>query len=215
MTVPTTKKPITVAALRHGGTHLITPIIRRLTGRAVYSPKGDSALHCIPSPVVVVFYRDPRNRVISNLRYKMTGNLCLAWNRQTRDENLFEFLSKRKKPGSLTSIEYMIQWEQFWRCDNVIRHGYMHTRFETLVDEAASLGEVTRIASLLTAAGFDLEATPSEALAYSIGQSGTYTGSHSNYREWFGPKSAAYWRREFGHELTKRMGYKVDEELGI
>ena len=214
MTVPTTKKPITVAALRHGGTHLITPIIRRLTGKTVYSPKGDAALHCIPSPIVVVFLRDPCNRVVLNLRYKMEG-LWVAWDKSHRDAHLFDFLSKRKKPGALTPIEYMIQWEQRWRSDTDRESKFIHTRFETLVDEAASLGEVTRIASLLTAAGLDLEATPSEARAYSIGQSGTYTGSHSQFRDWFGPKSAAYWRREFGHELTKRMGYKVDEELGI
>ncbi len=213
MTAPTTKKPITVAALRHGGTHLITPIIRKLTGKTVYSPKGEAALHCIASPIVVVFYRDPRNRVISNLRYKM-GDVTIGMAPAARDQALADFLLKRKQPGSLLPIEYMIQWDQRWSKEPTGRQ-QMHSRFETIVAPEATLGEIRRIASLLTAAGLELEATPEEAQTYALGTSGTFTGRHSNYREWFGPLACAAWKREFGPALTKRMGYAIDQELGI
>jgi hypothetical protein len=215
MTQPTTRKPFTVAAMRHGGTHLITPVVRRLTDRPVYSPKGQASLNCIPSDIVIIFPRDPRNRVVSNLRYKM-GDAAKGLDAPGRDAALAEFLGSRKTPDALRPIEFMTRWADKWRALTVggAVRAALTVRFEELAGDN-SLAEVTRIAEFLARAGAKLVATPSEAKAYALGRSGTFTGSHSNYIEWFGPQSTRYWRSNFGPQCTHRMGYQIDEVIGV
>lgn len=215
MTQPTTRKPFTVAAMRHGGTHLITPIVRKFTDRPVYSPKGVASLNCIPSDVVIVFTRDPRNRVVSNLRYKL-GDQAKGLNADQRDEALATFLASRKHDGALTVIDFMARWAQKWRRPNIgpsVRFATL-VRFEELAGEN-SLAETTRIGKFLADSGAKLVAAASEARAYALGKSGTWTGSHSNYAEWFGPRARDYWRSNFGPDCTRAMGYQIDERLGI
>lgn len=215
MTQPTTKKPFTVAAMRHGGTHLITPIVRKFTNRPVYSPKGIASLNCIPSDIVIVFTRDPRNRVVSNLRYKL-GEAAKSLDTAGRDAALAEFLASRKGEESFTVIDFMQRWAQKWRKPNLgssVRWA-MSVRFEDLAGEN-SLAEVARVGDFLARAGAKLLVTPTQARDYALGKSGTWTGAHSNYREWFGPKSIDYWRRNFGTHCTVAMGYSVDQERDI
>lgn len=215
MTQPTTRKPFTVAAMRHGGTHLITPIVRKFTDRPVYSPKGLASLNCIPSDIVIVFVRDPRNRVVSNLRYKL-GDRAKALDQAGRDQALLAFLASRKGEESFTVIDFMIRWAQKWVRDDLGRAVRRSTRvrFEELAGEN-SLAEVARIGKFLQDAGAELVASPSEAKAYALGKSGTWTGSHSNWREWFGPSSIKHWRANFGPNCTQMMGYTTDPETGV
>lgn len=208
--------------MRHGGTHLITPIVRRFTDRPVYSPKGIASLNCIPSEIVIVFTRDPRNRAISNLRYKLGREAVPGLNASDRDTLLAAFLASRKNDGALTVIDFMHRWAKRWRSGDQWRSGdHAYTgrastlvRFEDLVGEN-SLAWTATIGQFLERAGAKLVATPNEARAYALGKSGTWTGSHSNYADWFGPKSCDFWRRNFGLQCTIEMGYTIDGELGI
>ncbi len=211
-----TLKPFTVAAMRHGGTHLITPVVRRLTNKPVYSPKGRSSLTCIPSKVVIVFPRDPRNRAISNVRYKLGREAVDLLDAAGRDEALAHYLQHRKAPGELLPIEFMTQWAMLWVGGKFAgeRTKWMLCRFEELAGPNA-LVECTKIATFLTECGATLVATAEEARVYACGMSGTYTGRHSNYREWFGPKSTHFWHRNFGPACTRIMGYQNDPETAI
>lgn len=207
-----TKKPFTVAAMRHGGTHLINPVVRRLTNKPVYSPKGASSLVCTPSSIVIVFPRDPRNRAVSNVRYKLGREAVDRLDEAGRDEALFHYLSTRKSGDALLPIEFMTRWAQRWchgKFGNAGTH-WMLCRFEELAGPNALL-ECTKIATFLKEVGADLVCTPDVARAYALGTSGTFTGRHSNYREWFGPKSIAFWNRNFGPSCTMEMGYNLDQ----
>lgn len=210
-----TNKPYTVAALRHGGTHFITPIVRKLTGKTVYSPKGIISIHCIPSRVCVVFTRDPRNRLISNIRYKLATHDD-ALNEMDRDNLVLEFLKRAKQPGHDLPIDFMHKWATVWldRVETPLKRAVKLMRFETLADPARGLDEVRALVAFLNEAQDDpLLATAEEAYEYSFGKSGTWTGRHSNWREWFGPKSKAFWRANFGAALTKKMGYQVEDGI--
>lgn len=218
MTQPSTKKPFTVAAMRHGGTHLITPVIRRLTNKPVYSPKGVASITCIPSEIVIIFSRDPRNRAVSNVRYKLGREAVEKLTAEERDEHLAAYLQTRKGEGGLTPIDFMLKWAGYWLNDRAPWDRSAREVFRCTFEELAgplALSVVGNIAAFLEQAGVKLVATPEEAKAYTLGMSGTFTGRHSNYAEWFGPKSLAYWRSNFGPELTRRMGYQVREDLGI
>lgn len=217
MTHPSrTQKPYTVAAMRHGGTHLITPVVRRLTSRPVYSPKGSSSLTCIPSDIVVVFPRDPRNRAISNVRYKLGRDAVDRLDAAGRDDALAHYLTTRKTAADLQPIEFMTQWAQRWVDGRFAgkRTRWMLVRFEELAGPNA-LVECTKVATFLAECGAKLVASAEDARSYALGKSGTFTGRHSNYREWFGPKATHHWHRNFGPACTQIMGYQVDPVSAI
>lgn len=198
-----TRKPYTVAAMRHGGTHLITPIVRSLTGRTVYSPKGLQSLNCIPSPVVIVFRRDPRNRLVSNFRYKNPGALERL-NPTERDVQLAAFMVARSVKKPISPLEFMKRWALCW-------HQYPGAyclSFENLIGPVGLL-HVERLRDWLAAQGTEtFKATPIEAYEYSLGKSGTWTGRHSRWEEWFGPLSREAWGKFHGDELVRYLGYR-------
>lgn len=192
----TTAKPYTLACLRHSGTHLIQPIMRRLTDRAIYAPKGNDAIVCTPSKKVVVFLRDPRNTIISHARYKSgisdPGKM---------DRRIAKLITRRRA-GSETPIEHMTKWANRW----TTWRGALVVRFEDLVDPARTLAEIERVRAYLDNLG-DAE----DARAYAMGTSVTYTGRHSKWREWFGPEATKAWHSQGGPALVRAMGYQNDD----
>ena len=187
---PTSTKPTTLIALRHGGTHLIQPIIRHLTDRPVYVPKGELALSCIPSPKLVVFLRDPRNRLVSMFRYKRPKAVPAD-----SDEALARMLASPKKGE--TPVRFMLRWARRWASDPAA----LIMRFEDLASERG-LAEATRLREYLAA-----ENSAESAYEYAFGKSGTFTGRHSRWREWFGPQTSRAWLEHGGPELQSLMGY--------
>lgn len=185
---PTSLKPYTLIALRHSGTHLIQPIMRSLTDKPVSAPKGESALAFIPSAKCIVFLRDPRNIVVSHMRYKNAGI-----DTAKADKRLLRLLTKHH--GGDGPIEHMTKWAKRWMaCE-----GALVVRFETLIAERQS--EVTRIRDYLGVGDVDA------AITYAFGTSVTYTGRHSQWREWFGPQSLEAWKTNGGPDLVRLMGY--------
>lgn len=210
-----TNKPYTVAALRHGGTHLIQPIVRRLTGKTVYAPKGNISLHCIPSRIVVVFTRDPRNRVVSNLRYK-TGLMLDRTTLADRDQALLHFLKTSKAQGHDLPIDHMQKWATVWvgMAEKPGKRAVKLMTFEALASPATGVDEVLQLVAFLNQAQDDpLRASSESAYEYSMGKSGTFTGRHSDWREWFGEESRRFWRANFGAALTSRMGYQPEDGI--
>jgi len=192
---PTSTKPVTLIAMRHGGTHLIQPLIRELTGKSVYVPKGNNALDCRPGRKLVIFLRDPRNRVVSQLRYKNPR----IQPGEKADEQLASLMG-REKMGS-TTLDYMLAWASKWGC--AYRGGCLQMRFEDLVADPLYAAEC--VALYLDVPGGQNAA---KAVEYTIGKSGTFTGRHSRWREWFGPKSTQAWRKGDGPQILRLMGYE-------
>lgn len=185
-------KPTTLLAFRHGGTHLIQPLIRHMTDAAVAAPKGDTALNFIPAKKIVVFTRDPRNRIVSHFRYKHSTAKGEA---ATYDAQLAAFMGRVKH--GVTAIDHMAAWSAKW----IGYPGSHLMRFETLM--ADQLGETERLRAYLEAPG-----SAEAACEYTFGKSGTWTGRHSDWREWFGPASVEAWEAGGGRKLLKLMGYK-------
>jgi hypothetical protein len=186
---PTSTKPTTLIALRHGGTHLIQPLIRHLTDKPVYAPKGNDALTCVPSSALVIFLRDPRNRLVSSFRYKHPKAKA-----EESDEVFAGFLDGTKH--GVNPIEFMSNWAHRWT-----NHPTgLTVRFEELM--ADQLGQTERIRAYLDAPGL-----AQAAVEYTFGKSGTWTGRHSRWQEWFGPRSLAVWKRRRGDRLENLMGY--------
>lgn len=199
---PTTRKPFTLIAPRHSGTHLIQPLMRHLTGRTVYVPKGDDAIKCVPSPKCVVWLRDPRNIVIARYRFKYGRDLDPA----KHDSGLAAML--RQKKNGETPLAYMLRWARRWKFDRAVGHV---ARFEeyTATDD---LGRIVRVSALDQYLRPDSvsnrEGDVSKAIAYAFGTSGTFTGRHSRWVEWFGPLTMEAWADGRGDHLCELMGYQ-------
>lgn len=186
--IPTTRKPYTVIALRHGGTHLIIPTVRYLTDKTVYSPKGEDALTCIPSSVVIVFLRDPRNWLVSFFKWR--------GGEQGDDQGLARFMLARRKQDS--PLGYARRWASRW----VDYPGALTSRFEHLLPPDG-IKETARIADFL-----HVEKDPAPVFHSVFGQSGTFTGKPSDWTKWFGPESTAAFTRGGGDDLVQLMGYE-------
>lgn len=196
MIQPTTKKPFTVAAMRHSGTHLITPLVRYLTGRAVYSPKGDVSLECQPGEIVVLWLRDPRNWLVSAFKFKRIGRgqRMVPASPETYDAALADFMPPY--------IDFARRWADRW----VHWPGALTCRFELFTNgRAGSVQQVERLQGFLGATAFG--ADPAEVYERVFAKSGTYTGAHSHWPQWFGERSASTFHRLGGPELSVQMGY--------
>lgn len=193
---------MTLIALRHSGTHLIQPLIRNMTGKTVYVPKGQDALDCIPSPKVVVWIRDPRNTLVSMYRYKNGGREAVP-----NDERFAKMLNRHKR--GVWPVTYMGLWARRW-APNLKRlaAGTLVTRFEDYVS-ADNLGRIVLVHRLDGFLNGEADsARTNTAIAYAFGTSGTYTGRHSQWREWFGPRSTEVWEAQNGPALLRLMGYE-------
>lgn len=194
--MPESKKPITVMVMRHGGSHLIKPIVRYLTGLPIYSPKGQNALTAIPSGKLVVFPRDPRSRAISGYRYKLKRRRKAT----PSDAGLARYLSAPPS-GGIGVVQFMREWAERW----MYWPGAMMVRFEDLVfDPASRHREVVRLGRFLSS-----ERDASEAISYAFETSHTFTGKYSTWDEWAGPLSREAWEREGGDDVVRMMGYDV------
>lgn len=191
MPEPSSKKPCTLIALRHSGTHMIQPIIRSLTGRPVSAPKGSDALRFQPGRVLIVFLRDPRNTLVAHFRYKSGVRDAYGC-----DEEFSDFIRGSKR--GVGRVEHMTEWARRWKN----WPGACEVRFEQLVDAQTQRREVLRIKEHLCATG-----SVQQAIDYTFGKSVTFTGRHSRWSEWFGPMATEAWKQKGGAALLKAMGY--------
>ncbi len=185
----------TIALMRHGGSHLIRPIVAQM-GFDIVEPGNFGAPLDEAQGPVIVFLRDPRDRMVSTLRWwrekprKLT-ELTVKCKGKSDDEQLLYLLSE---DGFL---EEMLTWARIW-CN---WPNALIIRFEDIRYQGCSV--IDTIADHLGFVG------DTEAIFNAVYEkSHTFTGRYSNWYEWFGVKSNSYWELNGGIELLELMGYK-------
>lgn len=197
---PSTRKPITIAAARHSGTHLIQPIVRALSGRAVHIPKGEASLTDTPAKCVIVWLRDPRDWLISCYRWKNPDALP-----RVCDADLARFITAKRKERSF--VEFIDAWSRRW----VDWPGAHTARFEDIVGLGAQFGvfEIRGVMEFLGHHGLLARgADPVEAYKQCYGTSGTSRPVKSDHRQWAGSKTWAIFEEEPMRSTIPRMGYR-------
>lgn len=184
---------ITVALMRHGGSHLIRPIVHGMTGAQLLEPgKKGRPIDRAEGPVIV-FLREPRDRMVATFRWwsKKEGKAArLAAAGKSVDRQMAWLLSDA---GFMAD---MLRWSKIW-CS---WPGALTVRFEDI--RANGPSEVERIATFL-----GVKCDADELFGQVYKNSPTYTGRHSDWREWFGPRSLAAWDANGGQELLRVMDY--------
>jgi len=186
----------TVALLRHGGSHLIRPIVARL-GFEIIEPGNFGAPINEAQGPVIVFLRDPRDRMVATHRWwiaKPRKAASMAAGGDTADAQIAWLLTEGE------FLPEMLRWARIW-CQ---WPGALSVRFEYL--RAFESAEVALIAAHL---GLGPDHERDEMIFTEVYARGrTYTGSHSDWRETFGPLSNMAWAKNGGAELLELMGYE-------
>lgn len=182
-------KPCTVMVLRHAGSHLILPMVKFMVGRGVHRAKGQQALTFEPYGPTIVFVRNPRNRLVSNFRWK--------FGRWPTDLEIAAFAIGVKAGEEMSPLDFMLAWAERW-----MRHpGALIVRFEDLSDAVKAPSEIGRIASFI-----GVHPNVDEVVSAFVGR-GTFTGKHSDWKICFGPKAIATYNERRGQEIDRLMGY--------
>jgi hypothetical protein len=186
------ERPIaTVALMRHGGSHLIRPIVDKF-GFDIIEPGNFKAPLDQAIGPVIVFLRDPRNRMGATLRWWANrGKLRSSVSNAVADDQM-TFLLRDKG-----FLEEMLRWARVW-CNwpspKII------VRFESVNYDV--------MRSLSSHLGLSEDNERDRRILIEVyGNSRTFTGNHTNWRDYFGPNSLAYWNKNGGIELLKLMGY--------
>jgi hypothetical protein len=186
----------TIALMRHDGSHLIRPIVDQL-GFTIVEPGKFGAPKAQAVGPVVVWLRDPRNRMVSTLRWRFDKPKYADRLKRfdgNHDLELVWLLGDQK------FMSEMVRWARTWmRWDGALR-----VKFEDFKSDGPA--QIARIAAHL---GCAVDPVRDERLYQEIWEhSRTYTGSHSVWQEWFGPQTKQFWREHGGDELVHLMGYR-------
>jgi hypothetical protein len=186
----------TVSLLRHGGSHLIRPIIAQL-GFEIIEPGNFGAPIDEAQGPVIVFLRDPRDRMVATHRWwlgKPRKAASMAAGGESVDAQIAWLLTEGE------FLPEMLRWARIW-CR---WPGALAVRFEEL--RAFECAEIAPIAAHL---GLPPDVDRDTAIFTEVyGRGRTYTGSHSDWRQSFGPLSNAAWVGNGGSELLELMGYQ-------
>lgn len=186
-----TKKPhTTIFCFRHGGTHLIKPLVKKLVKLPTVDPdKLPNGTAHIPLGPVVIAFRDPRNIMVA----------AIKWDLRRRDLSIEpsfahdEAIARRIRD----EMPRMTGLAEHWKTQQG-----MLIRFEDLVGPIGP--------EYADELGVRLGAPPPagrEALAAVLGTGHTFTGRYSSFREWFGPAADEAWSKQGGDYLAALMGY--------
>ena len=162
----------TIALMRHGGSHLIRPIIAKL-GFDIIEPGNFGAPLDKSMGPVIVFLRDPRNRMVATLRWwrgKPRKASVLSNVGITDDEQLLYLL---RQQGFL---EEMLRWAKIW-CS---WGDALYVHFEGM--------SVSKVESISNHLGLPPDKERDKSIYNEVyGHGRTYTGNHSDWRGSFGP----------------------------
>jgi len=190
-------KPIaTVALMRHGGSHLIRPIVAEL-GFDIVEPGNFGAPIGEARGPVIVWLRDPRDRMVSTMRWwrgKPRKAIALTAAGESDDEQLAWLIDE----GGF--LPEMLRWALIW----CAWPDALTVRFEDM--RRWPTVEIEAIARHL---GVECEPVGIKDRTLETGR--TFTGRYSNWRESFGPLTNAVWAAGGGAELLKVMGYAADD----
>lgn len=189
--------------MRHGGAHLIKPFVKMTTLRGSFGTKGMTSLEAEPQGRLLVFIRDPRNRIVSTYRWtkqhngKKISKLTRAAGEDSDDARIAALMTRRDEDG-LSLMQFMHVWAERW----CWWPGALVVTFEGFADPGSGPNEAKRIARFL---GAD-ENHALDVYSKHIGH-GTFTGRHSQWKEWFGPRAKKAWKENNGKLLLGTMGY--------
>ncbi len=187
---------VTVALLRHGGSHLIRPIVAQLGFDIIEPGNFGAPLNEAQGPVIV-FLRDPRDRMVATQRWwleKPRKAASMAAGGNTTDAQIAWLLTEGE------FLPEMLRWARIW-CQ---WPGALTVRFEEI--RFHGLLAITPIAAHLGLPSSDTRAGDIYAAVWERGR--TYTGNHSDWRQSFGPMSNTAWASNGGPELLELMGYE-------
>ncbi len=186
----------TIALLRHGGSHLIRPIVADLGFQIIEPGNFGASIDRARGPTIV-FLRDPRDRMVATHRWwtgKPRKATSMAAGGDTADGQIAWLLTE----GGF--LQEMLRWARIW-CQ---WPRALTVRFEDFRKNGPL--EVWRIGCHL---GLDRTYPQDVELFNKVyGQGRTYTGSHSDWRQTFGPLSNAAWAENGGPELLWLMSYE-------
>lgn len=179
--------------MRHGGSHLIRPIVAMM-GFSIIEPGKDGAPSDHAEGPVIVFLRDPRDRMVSTMRWWRNKPRKLAMMASCGDFDDAQIAWLLREGGFMA---HMLQWSRIW-CP---WPGAIVSRFEAMREDGSM--EIARIADHL---GVAASAPEIHASVFEKGR--TFTGRYSNWRESFGPRADAAWSDLGGAELLRIMHYE-------
>jgi hypothetical protein len=187
----------TLIVRRHSGTHLIKPMLKYLVG-GIYSPKHNNDGDTVVVGKVVVVVRDPRNQIISAVRYKNRTPMKAG----AMDSIIADAMKTPKWDGLDPMVVQLNKWAKTWLdCQD-----HYKIRFEDLCDT-----EDLAMKTLEGAFDFWGVKVDRDALVASYREhykhGPTYTGDHSKWRRYFGPRAKKMWKSLDGDLLAKRYGY--------
>lgn len=201
---------VLIAAIRHGGTHLINPLVKKLGGRGCSADKQIGLL--VPKGKLIVFTRDSRNTITSAFRWKLRQCGRPDVPMPEYDEEIAERLGRRnhKKKNKYmpdhmasTGIETrMAYWKHYLGFEEKLR-----VRFEDLTSQTPKVQKRTLMA-IKDYLGSDED--PEAILATFYRKSVTYSGKFTDWRQWWGPKARAEFVRNKGNQLLEILGYGAD-----
>lgn len=185
----------TVALLRHGGSHLIRPIVAEL-GYDILEPGNFDTPLDQAQGQVIVFVRDPRDRMVATRRWwldKPMKTRSMSEHGKDADHQIAWLLDE----GGF--MPEMLLWARVW-CS---WPGALKVRFEDMREDGPR--EIARIVEHL-----GLPAIPARdrEIWHNVWLKGrTYTGSHSDWRQAFGKTAKSVWALHGGPDLLQMMGY--------
>ncbi len=206
---------IHVVCFRHGGTHLVVRLVRKLcsyhavndvlknTSRQylIYSERrwGSVVEFQPPAGKKIICWRDPRDLIVSKIRH--TRKTKRPNRPIEKDTAVREFLHQDRVvyPDDIGGghIEQMLRVARRW--ENV---GALRIPFEVIADDATGPDAADKIAMYL---GVDGGAECFREI-YGIGK--TFNETKTDWREWFGKKALAMFEAKGGRELVERLGYQ-------
>lgn len=189
--------------MRHDGSHLIRPIVAAL-GHDIVEPGKFKAPIDQAEGQVICWRRDPRNRMAATWRFWSARDPSGAPNKPRKARLLANAaISVDGQIAWLLDdagfLPEMLRWARIW-CrwpDALIVH------FEDMASRGPE--EIGRIAAHLGKARDDQRDAEIWDQIWLKGR--TYTGKHSDWREYFGPQANETWHRLGGAELLELMGY--------
>jgi hypothetical protein len=185
----------TVALMRHGGSHLIRPIVAQLGFEIIEPGNFGAPLDQAQGPAIV-FLRDPRDRMVATHRWwldKPRKAASMAAGGETADAQIAWLLTDGE------FLPEMRRWARIWCAWS----GALTVRFEDLRERGTN--EIARMAAFL---GLPANAERDAALFGQVYRHGrTYTGHHSNWQDTFGPRAKQVWALHGGPDLLWMMGY--------
>ncbi len=203
------RRTVSVVCFRHGGTHLIFPLARRLNRgvgindvlkrrrQLVY--RNNAWRFIPPEGRKIICWRDPRNLIVSKIRHtrkRKRLNIAVEKSKAVR-KFLWEDRVVYPDASGIGHIEQLLRTARRWEPVEGLR-----VPFEVLTDPETGPAAADEIAEYLRSSG------GAEWYRQIYGHGKTYNSEKSDWRDWFCEESLAAFKAKGGEELVELLGYQ-------